>query len=94
MQVMSNGRVRRTEAEWRELVGRFRKSGLSVREFSRKERLQVSSLQRWQARLNGHGVRSDFVTVVPAAATPVPLASPGWTVEVTLPDGSRLRFQG
>jgi hypothetical protein len=92
MQVLSNGRVRRTEAEWRELVGRFRKGGLSAREFSRKERLQLSSLQRWQARLNGRGVRSDFIAVVPT--TPVSPSPRPWSVEVTLPDGSRLRFQG
>jgi hypothetical protein len=89
---MSNGRVRRSEEEWRVLLAGYRKSGLSVREFCRKQRLQVSSFQRWRTRLNGAGSRSDFVTVIPAA----PEASPArpWTVEVTLPDGSRLRFQG
>lgn len=92
MRVMSNGRVRRTEGEWRELVSRFRKSGLSAREFCRKERLKISSLQRWQARLKESGVRQDFVTVIPAAA---PMGSSrSWAVEVTLPDGTRLRFQG
>jgi hypothetical protein len=91
-QVMSNGRVRRTEAEWREMVSRFRTSGMSVREFCRKERLKVSSLQRWQGRLKEAGVRQDFVAVVPTA---VPIGSSRtWVVEVTLPDGSQLRFQG
>jgi hypothetical protein len=92
MQVMSNGRVRRTEEEWRELLARFRKSGLSAREFCRKERVQAVSLQRWQVRLNGKANRKDFITVVPA--TPAVSPTRGWAVEVTLPDGSRLRFQG
>jgi len=92
MRVMSNGRVRRTEDEWRNLVSRFRKSGMSAREFCRKERLKVSSLQRWRGRLEEAGVRQDFVAVVPAT---VPIGSSrSWVVEVTLPDGSRLRFQG
>jgi len=92
MRVMSNGRVRRTEEEWRGLVARFRKSGLNAREFCRKERLKVSSLQRWQGRLKELGVRQGFVAVIPAAAPNG--SSRSWVVEVTLPDGSRLRFQG
>jgi len=92
MQALSNGRVRRTEEEWRELIARFRKSGLGAREYCRKERLKLSSLQRWQARLKDLGVRQDFVTVVPPSASTRP--SHAWTVEVTLPDGTRLRFQG
>lgn len=92
MRVMSNGRVRRTEAEWRELMARFRKSGMSRRDFCRKERLQIASFQRWHARLNGKADRRDFITVLPTASA-VP-SDPAWTVEVTLPDGSRLRFQG
>jgi hypothetical protein len=92
MQVTSNGRVRRTEGEWRELIARWRKSGLSAREFCRQEKLQASSFQRWQARLNGASDRKEFITVLPTSRE-VPAVRP-WVVEVTLPDGSQLRFQG
>jgi transposase len=92
MRVMSNGRVRRTEDEWRELISRFGKSGASLREFCRKEGLSAAGFQRWRAKLNGKVDRKDFVTVIPAA--PVERSARPWVVEVTLPDGSRLRFQG
>ena len=92
MQVMSNGRVRRTEGEWRELIARFRKSGLSGRDFCRKENLQAASFQRWQVKLSGRADRKDFITVLPAV--PSQPSARAWTMEVRLPDGSRLRFQG
>ena len=92
MQIMSNGRVRRTESERQELLARWKKSGLSVREFCRGEKVQVSSFQRWQQRSNAPSVRKDFVTVM-SASPALPRAS-RWMVEVVLPDGSKLRFQG
>lgn len=93
MGVIARGRrVRRTEGEWRDLVARFRKSGLSARAFSRQERLSVVSLQRWLARLDGKATRKDFIAVVPAG--PELPASRSWALEVILPDGIRLRFQG
>lgn len=93
MRVMANGRVRRSEDEWRELIARFGKSGQGLREFCRKEGLSAAGLQRWRARLSGRAERKDFVTVIPAAVPAASSARP-WVVEVTLPDGSRLRFQG
>jgi hypothetical protein len=89
MQVLSNGRCKRTESEWRQILARFRKSGQSRRDFCRKEGLQFSSFQRWQRRLDGSPSAGDFVTV-----TATPAASPTWTLEVTLPDIGTLRFQG
>jgi hypothetical protein len=89
MQVMSNGRVRRTAAEWREILSRWERSGLSPREFCRKQELQLSSFQRWQQKLNGSPRNNDFV-----ALTPAPPPTTAWTLEVTLPNGSKLHFQG
>jgi hypothetical protein len=92
MQVAANGRVRRSEEEWKELLSRWGKSGTSAREFCRKEGLQFSSLLRWQRRLSGSRSESQFVSVV---AVPPPASSPSsWTMEVTLPNGAKLRFQG
>jgi hypothetical protein len=39
MQELSNGRVRRTPQEWRKLVEQFSTSGLSQREYRRRERI-------------------------------------------------------
>jgi hypothetical protein len=51
MQVLADGRVRRSEAEWRGLLGRFAKSGLSLSEFCRRAKLPRSSVEKWRGRL-------------------------------------------
>jgi hypothetical protein len=89
MQVMSNGRVRRTTEEWREILSRWERSGQSPREFCRKQEVQFSSFQRWHQRLDGSPRSSDFV-----ALTPAPPSVSSWTLEVTLPNGRKLHFQG
>ena len=89
MQVTPNGRARRAEGEWRQIVSRWERSGQSGRDFCRKEGIQLSSFHRWRRRLLRASVESDFVTV-----TPVPPATPTWTLEVTLPSGGTLRFRG
>lgn len=89
MQVLSNGRCKRTESEWRQILARFQKSGQSGRDFCRTEGLQLSSFHRWQRRLDGPVAAGDFVTVMAA-----PAASSTWSLEVILPDIGTLRFQG
>jgi hypothetical protein len=97
MQVMSNGRVRRSERERQEILARWAKSGVSAREFCRKEEIQFSSFQRWQQKLNGSPAsippREDFVPVNGLLRPSPPGPSP-WSLEVTLPNGVALRFQG
>lgn len=46
MRVMSNGRVRRDESEWREILSRCGETGLSAREFCRREKAELSSFLR------------------------------------------------
>jgi hypothetical protein len=95
MQVTSNGRVRRSEAEWQEIISRWQKSGLKPRPFCRREQIQLSSFLRWQGK--GHSTfaapsANEFVQVVaPSASSP---ASSSWTLEISLPNGCQLRFQG
>lgn len=89
MQVSSNGRVRRTASEWREIFSQHKKSGLSARDFCRKEEIHLSSFQRWQTKLKTSGPSSEFAVVTPASAAP-----PSWSLEVSLPDGSCLRLEG
>jgi hypothetical protein len=90
MQVMSNGRVRRSESEWKEIVSRWKKSGQKPASFCRREELQLSSFLRWQRKLNGSGEAEGFVSVT---TSPEAVAS-SWTLTITLPNGGELRFEG
>lgn len=56
-------RKRLDESAWREVLGRFERSGVTIGEFCRNEALCVSSFHRWRARLVG-----------PASHEPMPTA--------------------
>jgi len=53
MRILADGRVRRTEAEWRAVMERFEKSGLSVLAFCRRSKLSRNSFIKWRRRLSG-----------------------------------------
>ena len=86
MQVSSNDRVRRSENEWRGIVARFAKSGLSRRDFCLREKVNKNSFQRWQKRL-AVSKQSEFIDVTPASA----ITGRSWTIEVELSDGTIVR---
>jgi len=50
MRVSANGKVWRSAAEWRMICERFAQSGLGVAEFCSREKLAVSSFQKWYGR--------------------------------------------
>ena len=83
-------RKRRSEAEWTEILRRFESSDLAPRRFCRRERLALSSFQRWRRRL-GSVAAAEFVEFVPTQAPGPPPAS--WSLDVALPNGVRLRFR-
>jgi hypothetical protein len=83
--------VRRTEEQWSEILRRFHSSEEGIREFCRREGLALSSFQRWQQRLGSVPARR-FVELVPAALAR--MENPRWSLEVSLPLGVTLRFQG
>jgi hypothetical protein len=92
MQELSNGKVRRSSAEWKKIVFRQRKSGKSVREFCDREGISLSSFTNWSRKLltsEGSRDSGDFVKV-PTDVT----SSSIWTVEVSLPNGCTLRLRG
>jgi hypothetical protein len=90
MRVTSNGKVWRSEAEWRTICMRFAQSGLSPKEFCQREVLAVGSFRKWYQRCTGKGALSEaFVELVAPAAPPQV-----WAVEVELPSGVRVRFRG
>lgn len=53
MQVLADGRVRRSTVEWKEIVERHRKSDLSIEAFCAKEEISRSAFATWKRRLNG-----------------------------------------
>jgi hypothetical protein len=80
MRVTANGKVWRSEAEWRALCERFTQSGLGVAEFCTREKLVVSSLQIWYRRCAGAERRKgQFIEMPPAA-----WGAGRWEVEVAL----------
>jgi len=82
-------RQRRTDAEWVEILRRFKASGLGRREFCRREGLALSSFQRWRDRASRASDPGTFVELVPS--TP---ARSGWECELSLPNGVCLRLRG
>ncbi len=82
-------------AAWKEVVGRFRRSGLSRREFCEDEGLSPSTLGYWLRKLgtlptpaeldNAHFIR--LIDAAPSATAPIELV-------VELPGGVVLRFSG
>ena len=87
----SPSRVRRDAKQWSEILRRFESSGLDRSEFCRREDVAVSSFQRWRHRL-GSVAAAEFVELVPTSSPSVPSSS--WSLEVSLPNGVCLRFQG
>ena len=70
-------------------MSRFDESGLSVRDFCKRESLALSSFQRWHRRL-GTIERAAFTELVPSASGSDSL----WPVEIEFPSGVVLRIRG
>jgi hypothetical protein len=86
--------VRRTEAEWRGLVERFEKSGLSRSAFCRRAKLPQSSFAKWRRRVGASpGPSPAFVEwIAPRAAEPERVEGTG-VFELSLPGGVVLRWR-
>lgn len=97
MRVLADGRVRRTETEWRRLLERFEKSGLSISAFCRRAKLPRSSFVKWRRRLAGRPSGSpafvEWVAPSGAAASPEVVAARAGEFELALPGGVVLRWK-
>jgi len=89
MKVLSNGKVRRSEEEWREVFARHTESGLGAREFCRKEGISLESFRRWREKLGATAGESAFIRVSAESSS-----RPAWMLEITFPGGGHLRLQG
>ena len=81
---------KRTEAEWKVIIKKHAKSGLTMKEFCQRHKLVLSTFKRWQQKL-GKKTPAQFVDLSPAL-TPTGPAS--WEFAVTLPNGIHLQFRG
>ena len=91
-------RVTRSEAEWRTIVQRFERSGLTRSEFCTREGVAASSLSKWRHQfgegIHSRGDRAGFVEVLPPADTGTPDAALATgEAELALPGGVRLRWR-
>ena len=104
MQVLSDGRVRRTQSEWRALVKKFEASDQSEAAFCRKAKLSRRIFREWRKRLaeadaaprrglatrKPKAPRASFVELTaPTAAAP----RSGAEFELELPGGVLLRWR-
>ena len=50
MQVKANGHGRRSAAEWRGIIERYRQSGMGIREFCAQEGVTEHRFEQWYRR--------------------------------------------
>lgn len=97
MESKSNGRVVRTEADWRAIMTRFAASGRTMAAFCRAEGISRSTFDLWRGKLRSKKPQKKFSKKSPrefVEVTPVPApAIGGWTVEIELPDGRLARLR-
>jgi transposase-like protein len=81
------------EAFWRKALKQFSASGLSVREFCKREQLTESAFYAWRRTIGERdGRRTLGPAFVPAVVTKD--ASHESTIAIELPSGCVLRFSG
>ena len=105
MKKLSDGRIRRTESEWRALVEKFEASNASEAAFCRGKRISRKSFREWRARLAKADAGSSrtratrrrrtapagFVELMAPSMEAKPESGPEFELE--LPGGVRLRWR-
>ncbi|MBW2376770.1 MAG: hypothetical protein JRF55_12395 [Deltaproteobacteria bacterium] len=98
MRVLSDGRIRRTAPEWKEIIDRFGKSGLPIAEFCEKEEISRSAFASWKKKLGAAKKKAlSFVEITSAArrkSSDSMVASSQTSFELALPGGVTLRWRG
>lgn len=101
MQVLADGRVRRTSSEWEKILARHRASRLPIAAFCEREEISRSAFASWKRRLSeGRKKSPSFIELThpstnPAVKPAVASVSPaGTSFELVLPGGVTLRWRG
>jgi hypothetical protein len=91
MKVLSNGKVKRSAAEWREIIERCERSGLSRQAFCRNNKIAKASFDKWKGRLSkmSDPLASSFVEIPVSRDA----ATPGGEFELSFPGGVVLRWK-
>lgn len=96
MKLMSNGKVKRSEAEWRTILNRHEASGLSRKVFCQQEQISKASFDKWKRRLSRveESKSSSFVELaLPSNDTTSVPAAAGNEFEMAFPGGVVLRWK-
>ncbi len=76
-------KVRRSAQEWSHVLDRFRKSGLSQREYCQREGISLSNLQRWSRHLSANDGAFIELTTTPSREEKSSAPASPWLVECT-----------
>ena len=93
MQVLKNGKIRRSEEEWSKLVALFEQSGQSRVRFCKEQGIAGSSFSKWHQRFKG----GQFPAVVKPQFVEVPKPRKGGgeaEVELVFVSGLKLCIRG
>ena len=98
MRVLADGRVRRSEEEWRAVLERFDRSGLSISAFCRRSKLSRNSFGKWKRRLAPRGAGSspafvEWVAPTSAESEDAEARARAGEFELSLPGGVVLRWK-
>ena len=95
MRTQSNGKIRRSEAEWREILERYERSGLSAVAFCRRAKLSTNTFAKWKRVLSGGDSKeSGFVELTPRPSPTLDHAARAEAeFELSLPGGVMLRWK-
>jgi hypothetical protein len=98
MQVLSDGRIRRTAPEWKEIIERFGKSDLRIAAFCEKEEISRSAFASWKKKLGTVRKKApSFVEITSAAkrkSSSQSVALSQTSFELALPGGVTLSWKG
>jgi len=101
MQVLADGRVRRTSGEWEKIIAQHRESRLPIASFCEKEQISRSAFASWKRKLSGGRKKSPaFVELTRPLASPTAkptvasIPPAGTSFELVLPGGVTLRWSG
>ena len=101
MQVLADGRIRRTSGEWEKIIARYQKSSLAIAAFCEREEISTSAFASWKRKLIGGRKRSpSFVELTRPSLNPTvePVATSishaETAFELVLPGGVTLRWRG
>ncbi len=93
MHVQSNGKIRRSRAEWQTIFEQFSTSGLSMRAFCQREDLATGTFSKWMHRLDDRDEQPAAFVELSRRVAPSSSTLDAGEYELELPGGVRLRWK-